>query len=257
MSVDIKTTTITKEQFPNLYHGSNQRLPHHFPNLFANWFATEKTQASLYPLMKDKSERRYVQGVFVPSIVRVYTYEIVHPIPDIYVLDSAEDMNKLATYLDVPKVQKLFTVYDKDIVEALCEKGLNGWMLLRDQSQIMLCHPEQFLKPVALEELQYPIKMLAHDIYYGELKKIQEEMMKVESQLYRELLSANSEKQKEISDNILKTITSNKKIQKDLKEVEKSLEKIRKVRKSEIERNNNRFVLIGHDTRPYHTTKLD
>ena len=257
MSVDIKTTTITKEQFPNLYHGSNQRLPHHFPNLFANWFATEKTQASLYPLMKDKCERRYVQGVFVPSIVRVYTYEIVHPIPDIYVIDSAEDMNKLATYLDVPKVQKLFTVYDKDIAEALCEKGLNGWMLLRDQSQIMLCHPEQFLKPVALEELQYPIKMLAHDIYYGELKKIQEEMMKVESQLYRELLSANSEKQKEISDNILKTITSNKKIQKDLKEVEKSLEKIRKVRKSEIERNKGRFVLIGHDTRPYHTTKLD
>lgn len=136
-----------------LYHGSKFKLKSGFPvGKDGSWFATNPVQSILHVASRSsmwKKEPMYF-----------YIYKTTRPLKVIK-FDTSKNMNNWAVRsgFKLPENSGTFAFSNQDYIlaEYLCQKGIyDGWWFPNDQTQVMMCKPQDGLRFVKVMEVTFP-----------------------------------------------------------------------------------------------------
>lgn len=133
-----------------LYHGtvSGLSMPNDIPSVYGgSWFARLKRQAIYWAIRKRNSRHKPV----------VYTYRVKKDVT-LMRLDDRSNMQKLSWSLGYSFNYKYNGSYNGLIALRFCGRNkFNGWFFPSGQTQVMLCHPSEFLEFVKEETVHMSI----------------------------------------------------------------------------------------------------
>lgn len=140
--INFKTTVLREGTM--LYHGtvSGLSMPNDIPSTYGgSWFARLKRQAIYWAIRKMNSRRKPV----------VYTYRVKKDVT-LMRLDDRSNMQKLSWSLGYSSSYKYNGSFNGHIASRFCGRTkFNGWFFPTGQTQVMLCHPSEFLEFVKEE----------------------------------------------------------------------------------------------------------
>lgn len=125
---------------PALFHGSKVPLTGGYPNKpEGSWFAKSPHQAILHAVSRSQGGPTYL-----------YVYHLKER-PKLIDIKSSENFNKLGVHVlrKIPFGTWAFSNKNRNISKKLCEitpKIADGWHFPKDQNQVMLCRPKEFLE---------------------------------------------------------------------------------------------------------------
>ena len=133
---------------PALFHGSQSLLKKGYPSKAGgSWFAKSPHQAILHAIARTGNTPAYL-----------YVYHLKKT-PKLINISSSSKFNNLGMHLvrELPWNGWAFANSNYTISKKLCEmtpKLADGWYFPRDQTQVMLCKPAEFLELYAAYKLE-------------------------------------------------------------------------------------------------------
>lgn len=129
-----------------LYHGSKTRLPTGYSeNEQAAWFSLDYTQSLLHTINQYFPTRQ----VLTTCQSYMYKYEVIKPVR---LLELTGENFPIISKALTGKALRPFTGDDYVLSKAICEHraqlGIDGWIFLDDQRQVMICNPREYLRVV-------------------------------------------------------------------------------------------------------------
>jgi len=139
--IPIKTNWNTVNfRAPALFHGSGSLLKKGYPTAAGgSWFAKSPHQSILHAIARTGNAPAYL-----------YVYHLKKT-PKLININSSANFNKLGIHLvrEAPENGWAFSNANYRVAERLCEitpKLADGWHFPKDQTQVMLCKPKEFLE---------------------------------------------------------------------------------------------------------------
>lgn len=136
-----------------LYHGSKFKLKSGFPvGKEGSWFATNPVQSILHVASRS--------SMWQKEPMYFYIYKTTRPL-NVIKFDTSKNMNNWAirSGFKLPENSGTFAFSNQDYILAkyLCQKGIyDGWWFPNDQSQVMMCKPQDGLRFVKVMEVTFP-----------------------------------------------------------------------------------------------------
>ena len=144
-----KWSTVVIPVGETLYHGTTYQLPTGIPTRDANWFAVERKQSEYHAILKLR-ESIHDDCRSGKRQRHAYLYEYVTQKP----LKLLNFGDYITNYLEINQKYDNedvtpFSESNIQLATSIChEKQYDGWVILDDQSEVMLCHPSESLSLV-------------------------------------------------------------------------------------------------------------
>lgn len=184
---------VTLQPGLKLYHGSKSETINSF--LGATWFSLDYTQSYLHALDE------LFPDIETPTTCSAFmhVYELDQPLSLIRLNGSSfVQLGKLLT----GRVLLPFGQDDYELSKELCHQlsmhdtPVSGWLLYSDQSQVMICKPNEFVRQISSESIfNSPENFVLcelintiHQIYINQIDPQQKANAKTKFDLYYELL---------------------------------------------------------------------
>lgn len=181
-----------------LYHGTMHTLNDGYPTAKANWFTIDPEQAGLHVFRRmgissdiygyqigdlDDLFEGYSLDDIRNVYPKIYIYRVKKPIY-LFNIGNTDDMKHFATLVQFDFDEKGdFSESNKKLAEYLCQvveveiEGINefvvGWYRMKDQKEIVICKPQDFLEKVDILTLteEYIHDFEKNDISWKHVQK--------------------------------------------------------------------------------------